>query len=145
MKLFLDTNILIDLLADRKPFSNAAYSIFKEAKISNWKLYTSVNSILTTFYILEQQLGERRANKSIEILLKRLYIQDLGKNELSIALKSKTDDLEDASQIECANKIGKIDYIITRDLKGFKNSILDVLSPDEFIQIKVNPLKGKGL
>jgi len=34
LKLFLDTNIIIDLLADRKPFSNSAYIIFREAKLN---------------------------------------------------------------------------------------------------------------
>ena len=130
LRLFLDTNIIIDLLADRKPFSNSAYIIFREAKLNKWKLFTSSNSILTTFYILEKQLNGKDANYAIETILKRLDIQ-----ELFLALRSKTEDLEDASQIECANKIGKIDYIITRDKKGFKNSIIEILLPDELLNV----------
>ena len=135
LRLFLDTNIIIDLLADRKPFSNSAYILFREAKLNKWKLFTSSNSILTTFYILEKQLNANDANYAIEIILNRLEIQDLSKKELFLALKSKTEDLEDASQIECANKIGEIDYIITRDKKGFKNSMIEILLPDELVNI----------
>ena len=135
LKLFLDTNIIIDLLADRKPFSNSAYLIFKEAKIKKWELYTSSNSIITTFYILEKQIDTKQANHAIETILKRVEIQDLTKKEIYQALKSKTEDLEDASQIECANKIGKINFIITRDKKGFKHSIIETLNPDELIKI----------
>jgi len=138
LKLFLDTNIIIDLLADRKPFSNSAYIIFKEAKLNRWQLFSSSNSILTTFYILEKQLDSKKASYAIETILKRLEIQDVSKKELILALKSKTEDLEDASQIECANKVGNINYIITRDKKGFKHSIIDVLNPDELTLLKLN-------
>ncbi len=136
LKLFLDTNIIIDLLADRKPFSDSAYIIFRESKMNKWKLFTSSNSILTTFYILEKQIGSKKARQAIEIIIKRLEIQDLSKKEINLALKSKTEDLEDACQIECANKIAGINYIITRDKKGFKNSTIEVLNPDELIETK---------
>ena len=137
LKLFLDTNIIIDLLADRKPFSNSAYTIFKEAKLNKWKLYTSSNSIITSYYILEAQIKFKEANFAIETVLKRLEIQDLNKNAIYQALKSKTEDLEDACQIECAKKIGGIDYIITRDKKGFKHSSIEVIHPDELILLYV--------
>ena len=39
LNLLIDTNILIDLLADRKPFSNAAYEIFNIANFKKW-IYT---------------------------------------------------------------------------------------------------------
>jgi len=138
LRLFIDTNIIIDLVADRKPFSNSAYVLFKEAKLNRWKLFTSSNSILTTFYILEKQLNSNDANRAIETILNRIEIQDLTKKDLILAIKSKTEDLEDASQIECANKIGKVNYIVTRDKKGFKNSIIDILSPDELINLYPN-------
>jgi len=138
LRLFIDTNIIIDLLADRQPFSNSAYILFKEAKLNRWKLFTSTNAILTTFYILEKQLNSNDANFAIETILNRLEIQDLTKKDLMRALKSKTQDLEDASQIECANKIGKVNHIITRDKKGFKNAIIDILNPDELINLHLN-------
>ncbi len=135
LRLFLDTNILIDLLADRQPYSNSAYVIFKEAKLNRWTLFTSSSSIITTFYILEKQLNAKDANNAIETILNRLEVQDLSKNEVILALKSRTEDLEDASQIECANKIGEVDYIITRDKKGFKHSLIDVLLPSEVLNV----------
>ncbi|MDA8693055.1 PIN domain-containing protein [Saprospiraceae bacterium] len=131
----MDTNIIIDLLADRQPFSNAAYVLFKEAKLYRWQLFTSSNSILTTYYILEKQLSSKDANHAIETILSRIEIMDLTKKKLMLALKSKTEDLEDASQIECANKIKGINYIITRDKKGFINSIINILNPDELISL----------
>jgi len=133
--LFIDTNIIIDVLADRQPYSNSAYILFKEAKFSRWKLITSTNSILTAFYILEKQLNSKEANAAIETILSRVDVQDLTKKDLLVALKFKTEDLEDASQIQCANKIGKVNYIITRNKKGFANSIIDVLTPGELLAL----------
>ncbi len=134
LKLFLDTNVIIDLLADRKPFSNSAYAIFKAAN-SKWKLFTSSNSILTSYYILAKQIGNKNANKAISMIIKRLEIKDTSNNEMLIALNSKTEDLEDAYQIECAKTIKDIDHIITRDKTGFKFSHINILHPDELISL----------
>ncbi len=133
--LFLDTNILIDLLADRIPFSNAAYVIFKEAKLDRWSLFTSSNSIINTFYVLEKQIGAKKANFAIETILNRMQVEDITKREITLALKSKTIDLEDACQIECAQKITGVNYIITRDKKGFVNANIMVLHPDELLEL----------
>jgi predicted nucleic acid-binding protein len=138
LRLFIDTNIIIDLLADRKPFSNSAYVLFKEAKLKRWKLFTSSNSMLTTIYIVEKQLNPKEANYAIETILKRFEIQDLTKKELLLALKSKTEDLENTSQIECANKVGRINYIVTMDKKGFKNSLIDIINPAELINLHLS-------
>ena len=133
LKLFIDANIIIDVLADRKPYSNSAYILFKEAKLKRWNLYTSSNSILTSYYILEKQLNAKEANSAIATILNRIEIQDLTKKDLIVALKSNTTDLEGSSQIECANKIIDLNYIVTRDKKGFVNSIIDILNCDELI------------
>lgn len=131
--LFIDTNVIIDLLADRLPFSNAAYEIFHESNRSRWNLYTSSNSIITSYYIIEKNTNPKLANKAIETILNRVTVQDLNKLDLLNALNSSTDDLEDAAQIECAKKIGKINFIVTRDRKGFKKSQIAIISPDELM------------
>jgi len=135
LKLFLDTNIIIDLLADRQPYSNAAYEIFKKAKLNKWSLFTSSNSIITTFYIVNRNLGSKETNRAIETILNRLQIQDLNNKDFLVAIKSKTIDLEDSCQIVCANKIPNLDYIITRDKKGFRHSSIAVINSDELINI----------
>lgn len=136
-ELFLDTNIIIDLLADRKPYANSAYVLFKQANRNRWTLFTYSNSILTTFYILEKHLDSKKANRAIEVILNRLEIIDLSKTELIRALKSITVDLEDACQIECAIKAGNIDFILTRDKKGFRHSTIEVMNPDEFLHTQL--------
>ena len=58
-KVFLDTNIIVDLIADRKPFSKYSIEIFKKAEEKKIKLFTSSHSIATTHYLLKKYLEEK--------------------------------------------------------------------------------------
>lgn len=59
--IFLDTDILIDFLGDRKPFSRFALAIFLNAYHKKIRVYTSGNSITTAYYILGKQTTEKHA------------------------------------------------------------------------------------
>ncbi len=131
MKLFLDTNILIDLAADRKPFSKWAFQIFRESKAGRWTLYTSSSSILTTYYIIEKNIGTKKAKQTIKILLKRIEIIPIDKLQLQSALMTSFEDYEDGVQHECAKALGDIDFIVTRNTKDFRTSIITIASPEE--------------
>lgn len=131
MNLFLDTNIIIDLVGDRKPFSKWAYQIFADQKNAKWTLYTSSYSILSTYYIIEKEIGAAKAKKTIKFLLSRLQIQAIDKMNLLSSIVAKFNDYEDAVQHECAKSCESIDYIVTRNKKDFKNSIIKVLSSEE--------------
>jgi predicted nucleic acid-binding protein len=56
-KVFVDTNVLVDLIADRKPFSKFAIALFSKAESGNVSLYTSSHSIATTHYLLKKYLS----------------------------------------------------------------------------------------
>ena len=131
MNLFLDTNILIDLVANRQPFSKWAYEIFKDQKKCRWKLNSSSSSILTTFYIIEKQIGSKKAKQAIKILLSRIDILPINKDILLTGLMINFKDYEDAVQHECAMSSKKIDYFITRNKKDYKNSLIEILSSEE--------------
>jgi len=131
MKLFLDTNILIDLVADRIPFSKFAYRIFEEQKKGKWRLYTTANSILTTYYIAEKDVGEKKARRIIKILLKRLEIQSISKSNLLSGILIPFKDYEDAVLHEAANEVKNIDLIITRNKRDFKKSEIPTKSSEE--------------
>ena len=127
----LNTNILIDLLADRKPFSNWAYKIFNDQKKGKWTLYASSISIVTAYYIIEKQTGNRKAKEAIQLLLDRLEIKGAEKKALLRGIKADFKDFEDAVQHECALKIKNLDYIISRNKKDFKESMIPVISSAE--------------
>ena len=131
MNLYLDTNILIDLVANRKPYSKWSFKIFKDQKQGRWNLTTSANSILTTFYIVEKQVGGKKAKQTIKVLLSRLEIQPIEKTNLLTGLTANFKDYEDAVQYDCALSCTHIDYIVTRNKRDFKNSAIPIISSEE--------------
>lgn len=133
MKVFLDTNILIDLIANREPYSKFAIQIFKSAELKKIKIYTTSHAIVTTHYILKKYIDEKNLRLILSELTDLLNVIEVDSHIIKRALNSKHKDFEDAIQILSANSIDSIDFIVTRNLKDFKNSEIPALSPDEIL------------
>ena len=129
-KIFIDTNILIDLLADRKPFSKYAVEIFNASENKKVKLFTSSHSIATTYYLLKKFKDDISLRKTLLGLFEYVTVIPVDTAVLSKGLRSKQKDFEDAIQIYCAATVEKIDCIVTRNIKDFKGSEILVLTPD---------------
>jgi predicted nucleic acid-binding protein len=132
-KIFVDTNILIDLIADRKPFSKSAILIFDAAERKQVSLFTSSHSIVTTYYVLKKYVDERKLRDVILGLFEFLTVIPVDSDILKKGLRSKYKDFEDSIQIFCSTKIEKMDCIVTRNIRDFKGSELPVYAPDELI------------
>jgi predicted nucleic acid-binding protein len=130
-KLFLDTNIIVDLIADRKPFSKYSIEIFKKAEEKKIKLFTSSHSIATTHYLLKKYLEEKILRDVLYNLLDYVTVIAVDTDVLKKGLRSKHKYFEDSIQILCASTIEKIDCIVTRNTKDFRDSEILVLTPDE--------------
>ena len=130
-KVFLDTNIIVDLIADRKPFSKYSIEIFKKAEEKKIKLFTSSHSIATTHYLLKKYLEEKILHDVLYNLLDYVTVIAVDTDVLKKGLRSKHKDFEDSIQILCASTIEKIDCIVTRNTKDFRDSEILVLTPDE--------------
>ncbi len=129
--IFLDTNILVDLIADRKPFSKYAIEIFNKAEGNKINLYTSSHSIATTHYLLKKYLDEKRLREVLNNLLDFVTVVSVDIQIIKQALRSHHRDFEDSIQIACALTIENIDCIVTRNTKDFQKSEVKVLPPDE--------------
>ena len=130
-QIFLDTNVIIDFLADRKPFSIAATGIFNYAVLGKIKLYISAISYNNIYYILRQSFSNTETIKLLDELSQMTEIADVTKAIIKTSLKSDLKDFEDAIQYNCALSLNKIDFIVTRDTKDFKRSVLPIMNPDE--------------
>jgi predicted nucleic acid-binding protein len=130
-RVFLDTNIIVDLIADRKPFSKYSIEIFKRAEDKRIKLYTSSHSIATTHYLLKKYLEEKLLREVLQNLLDYISVISVDIDVIKKGLRSKHRDFEDSIQILCAAKIEKIDCIVTRNIKDFRDSEIFALTPDE--------------
>jgi predicted nucleic acid-binding protein len=130
-KVFVDTNILVDLLADRKPFSNHAIEIFSMAEDGKLQLFASSHSIATTYYLLKKYMNDKDLRRIISGLMDYLVVIPVDTDVLRKSLRSGVKDFEDAVQIFCAASVHKLDCIVTRNVKDYKGSALSVLAPDE--------------
>ena len=134
-QIFLDTNVIIDFLADRKPFSVAAARIFNFAILGKIKLYISAVSYNNIYYILRQSFSNDETIKLLDELSEMTEIADVTKSIIKKSLKSDLKDFEDAIQYNCALSLHKIDFIITLDTKDFKKTALPIMNPEEALSL----------
>ncbi|MEN9334579.1 MAG: hypothetical protein RLY35_1759 [Bacteroidota bacterium] len=134
-KVFIDTNILLDLIADRRPFSKHAISIFKHAEQKKIQLYTSAHTMATTHYLLQQYMDDRQLRRILLSILDYLNIISINKEIIKKGLLSRQKDFEDALQLQSAYSIKDIDCLITRNRKDYNQAVIPILSPDEFSRL----------
>jgi predicted nucleic acid-binding protein len=131
---FVDTNILIDLLADRPPFSKFAIELFDRAEKKQVNLFTSSHSYATIHYLLKKYIDEAELRTILLSLLDFIELIPVDLDIVKKSLLSKHKDFEDAIQIFAANSLNNIDFIVTRNLKDFKDTGIVVLPPDELLK-----------
>lgn len=131
INVFLDTNVLIDFFADRKPFSIEAAKLFNYSLKNKIKPYISAVSYNNIYYILRQSCSHNETIKMLAELYEWTEIIDVSKDIIRKSIKSEFKDFEDAIQYHCAKSTGKIEFIVTRDTKDFKISSLPTLTPKE--------------
>jgi predicted nucleic acid-binding protein len=131
--IFIDINILVDIFANREPFVYQSLKIYNLAIKRKIKLYSSSNTITTLHYILKKSISEEKTRLALEHVIDNVSIIPVDINIIKKSLKSSHKDFEDAIQIISAQSINNMDYIVTRDLKDYKNAEINVLSPDDFL------------
>ncbi len=134
-RLFLDTNILIDLLADRKPYSKFARELLMLAEQKKIKLYTSSHALATTYYILNKYGDDKSLRSALMHLMDIVTLMPIDSGMVKKGLQSEHKDFEDALQMFCAYSIENLFAIVTRNIKDFKSSAVKAYSPDSILLI----------
>ena len=131
--LYLDTNIVLDLLAERMPFYTEAAKLFSLADKKKLKLSISSLCMADAHYILSRQNPEievRKVLRKFKVLVNVLPLDD---KITDLALNSDFKDFEDAIQYFTAIENDQ-DLIITRNQPDFKESKIPVMTAGEFIK-----------
>ncbi len=132
-KVFIDTNIILDLLAEREPYFNSAAIVFSMADRNELQLFTTSLSYINTHYVLSKLIGSSQSRLHLNKLRTILGLLKVDEKIVDLALSTVDfKDFEDAIQYYAAIE-GKQDIIITRDSNGFKASLLPVMNCEEFI------------
>ena len=131
-KIFVDTDVILDLLGQRIPHFHFSAVLFTFAEMKKLELYTSPLILANTFYILRKQLGNDEAKKALRKLRILLHIIDSSEAVVDKALNSDFSDFEDAIQYYTALEYG-ISVILTRNLRDYKNASVIVQTPEAFL------------
>lgn len=131
--LFVDTNVIIDFLSDRKPFSEHASFIFDLAEKKKLTLHVSAISINNIYYVTKQLMSHYQSIALLKELMNLVNIIDLTESILDKSLKSGFNDFEDSIQYYSALTNKKIQAIVTRNVKDFKKSSIPIFTPYETI------------
>lgn len=135
MKILIDTNVLIDYIAEREPYFQDARCILlacSENKISGCIAAHSINNI---FYILRKSIPETERREILKKLCIITTIIGIDKKKLINALNNASfSDMEDCLQAECAASFSA-DYIVTRNIKDFDKSSVVPILPSDFVKM----------
>jgi predicted nucleic acid-binding protein len=130
-QVFMDTNIVIDFLANRQPFAMDAAKLFDLAVSGKVRIFIAAVSYNNIYYILRQSLPANTTLRLLEELADMTEITDVTAAVILQSLKTDFKDYEDAIQYYSALSIPDLDFIVTRNTKDFKKSKLAVLTPTE--------------
>ncbi len=134
-RLFLDTNVIIDFLADRKPHADAAGRLFTLVLENKLKIYCAAISYHNIYYLIRQTLTHVSTVKLLDELFNMTVIISVGEKIIGQSLKSDFRDFEDAIQYYCAQSVIGMEGIVTRNTKDFSKSRLPILSPSEALAL----------
>ena len=134
-KIFVDTDVILDLLARRIPHFHFSAVLFTFAEMKKLELYTTPLIIANTFFILRKQLGNESAKNALRKLRILLHVIDSTESVIDKALNSDFSDFEDAIQYYTALEYG-IPVILTRNIRDYKKASIVVQTPESYLVTK---------
>ncbi len=133
-KIFVDADVILDLLAKREPHYKYAATLFTLIDRSKVKAFTSPVVISNIYYILRKLKKREFAGNKVRKLRLLLNVLTVNEKIIDLALSSSFKDFEDAIQYY-ASVENRIDFIITRNKKDYKPSEIPVVLPEEYLNI----------
>lgn len=134
MKVLFDTDVLLDVLLDREPFSGPAAKLLATVERGEVRGYLSPTTITTVFYLARKAIGARRARGQIRDLLSILEVASVGRSVIEEATSSQIPDFEDAVVAYAAAEVSA-EYVATRNRKDFKRSPVPPKTPEEILVV----------
>lgn len=132
MRIFLDANVVLDVLADRAPFADDSARVLARVETGAATGLVAAHTVTTLFCLLDRRLGRPEARAAIRTLLRLLEVVPVDEDRLLQALDLSLGDFEDAVQAACAEK-AEADVLITRNARDFEGANLEIASPSEFL------------
>ncbi len=132
MKVFVDTNVLLDVLANRKAFYDDSVTIWTRAERGEIEGMVSAISFTNIFYIIRKLSSRKSALQAMVQLRDTFTPVACDAQVLNQAIDADFKDFEDAIQFFSASRAGAT-CIVSRNPDHFPRSEPPVLSPAEFL------------
>jgi len=133
-KILIDTDVILDFLFDRKPFSEDASKILSLCEKGELKGFVTPVLISNVYYILRKTAKHEKIIESIKALLNIIDVTLINKEIVLDVLHSEFKDFEDALQNFSAQNEKEVQVIITRNIKDYKTSNLSVMTPETYLK-----------
>lgn len=132
MKLLVDGNILLDVLQNREPHVIASALVWKLCETGQAKGYVSALTFANLVYVLRRELDPKKTEEVLKKLSLIFSFAELSGADLLKAACLHWNDYEAALQAVTAERL-RADFIITRNVKDFKQSKILALTPAELL------------
>jgi len=137
-KILIDTDVILDFFFDREPFSDNAAKILSLCESKEIIGFVTPVIISNVYYLLRQTAKHEKVIEKLKMLVSITEILVITKDSILQALNSEFKDFEDALQNYSAELNKEIDIIITRNTKDYKNSSLGVMTPDNYLKMRIS-------
>lgn len=131
-QVFADTDIILDLLAQREPFYRPAAALFSLADKKEIAVHVSSLSFTNLNYLLSRQYSATKARKLLLKFKTLVTILAVNDKVVELALASDFTDFEDALQYHTALE-NDVRIILTRNLRDYKSADVPVMSAEQFL------------
>ncbi len=134
MHVFLDTNILLDVIEHRHPHCTSSQAVLDACDTASASVFLAWHSLSNAYYVYSKKAGHAAAHEALKEALDVMTVVSTGQPEALSAMELGFGDLEDAMQAAAAEAAGA-DCIVTRDPSGYPDCPVTVLTPDQFLAL----------
>ena len=133
-KIFIDTNILLDVTMHRSGFCEQAAAVWADCESRKVQGFVSAISLNNMHYVLKKHIDPATALEDVRLVLNIFTVVPLDESILRLAVDLPHKDFEDAIQTFSAVQ-AKADCIVTRDRQHFSGNYMPVISPAEYLDL----------
>lgn len=130
-----DTCVILDYLMNRNPFVDDTEKIINYVAKNKIEGFITVKSLMDIHYILKNYYHDERKIRKILMDLSEIF--EITDSLMYCCLKSfnsKINDFEDALMSK-TGEVLDVDYFVTRNVKDYKYSNLNIKTPKELLKI----------
>jgi predicted nucleic acid-binding protein len=131
-RLFVDSDVILDLVLQREDHFEVAQHLFVQYQQGRCILFTSSIVLANMHFIIRKLHDLKFANSSVLFVNKHFKIIDASNDDIENAIQSKFSDFEDGVQYFSALRSKKVDALVTRNVKDYKHALLPVFTPKQW-------------